>query len=262
MGRKEIADRLACSLDESVRSHTVSIDDVAIAFSGGLDSSLIACLASRFTKPVLYVVGEENSPDVIGARTSASILDLPLKEIILSDSGVEEALPSIVDVLRSTNSVLVSYKIPQFFVTMSAEEDVLLIGNGADELFGGYSKYERLDPGMMMDAMQSDLEKLLKIEMPMDHRMGRKFGKTFEYPFLSADVMEVAMDVPTYLKVGEEGRKTILRDVAKMLGLPAEISERKKKAAQYGTGAMKILRRIAKSEGLSVSQYIENLGDF
>lgn len=262
MGRKEIADRLAGSLDESVRSHTVSIDDVAIAFSGGLDSSLIACLASRYTKPVLYVVGEENSSDVIGARTSASILELPLKEIILSDSGVEEALPDIVDVLRSTNSVLVSYKIPQFFVTMSAEEDVLLIGNGADELFGGYSKYERLDPGMVMEAMQSDLEKLLKIEMPIDTRMGREFGKNFEYPFLSADVIEVAMEVPTNLKVGEEGRKTILRDVAKMFGLPAEISERKKKAAQYGTGAMKILRRIAKSEGLSVSKYIENLGDF
>lgn len=262
MGRKAIVDRLAGSLDKSVRKHTVSIDDVAIAFSGGLDSSLIACLASRYTKPVLYVVGEENSSDVIGARTSASILHLPLKEIILSDSGVEEALPGIVDVLRSTNPVLVSYKIPQFFVTRSAKEDVLLIGNGADELFGGYSKYERLDPGMVMEAMQSDLEKLLKIEMPIDNRMGHEFGRTFEYPFLSADVIEIAMEVPTNLKVGEEGRKTILRDVAKMFGLPAEISERKKKAAQYGTGAMKILRRIAKSEGLSVSQYIENLGDF
>lgn len=262
MGREEITGRLAGSLDESVRGHTASIDDVAIAFSGGLDSSLIACLASRYTKPVLYVVGEENSSDLIGARTSASILELPLKEIILSDSGVERALPSIVDVLRSTNSVLVSYKIPQFFVTMSAEEDVILIGNGADELFGGYSKYERLDPGMMMETMQSDLDKLLKTEMPMDNRMGHEFGKTFEYPFLSADVIEVAMEVPTGLKVGEEGRKTILRDAAKRFGLPAEISDRKKKAAQYGTGAIKILRRIAKAEGLSVSRYIENLGDF
>ncbi|MEE9224532.1 MAG: asparagine synthase-related protein [Thermoplasmata archaeon] len=262
MGRKEIAGRLASSLDESVRGRTASIDNVAIAFSGGLDSSLIACLASRYTKPVLYVVGEENSSDLIGARMSAHILELPLKEIILSDSEVEGALPSIVDVLESTHSVLVSYKIPQFFVTMSAQEDVILIGNGADELFGGYSKYERLDPGMMMEAMQSDLEKLLKIEIPMDNRMGHKFGKTFEYPFLSADVIEVAMEAPTDLKVGEEGHKMILRDAAKKFGLPTEISDRKKKAAQYGTGATKILRRIAKSRGLSVSKYIENLGDF
>ncbi|MEE9116401.1 MAG: asparagine synthase-related protein, partial [Thermoplasmata archaeon] len=84
MERKEIAGRLASSLDESVRSLTASIDNVAIAFSGGLDSSLIACLASRYTKPALYVVGEENSSDLIGARMSAQILELPLKEIILS----------------------------------------------------------------------------------------------------------------------------------------------------------------------------------
>jgi asparagine synthase (glutamine-hydrolysing) len=262
MGRKEMADRLANVLGTSVRNLTEHLDEVAISFSGGLDSSVIAFLASRYTNPVLYVVGEENCPDMLGARTSASLLGLPLKEILLSDDGVKDVLPTVVDLLRSTNSLLISYKLPQFFVSRSAEEDVILIGNGADELFGGYFKYEKMGPEMVTGAMQSDLEELLSNEIPMDNRMGRMFGKSFEYPFLSADVIEVAAEAPVDLKVGEGGRKTILREVAKEFGLPSEISEKMKKAAQYGTGTTKIMRRIAKSEGLSVSRYILNIGDF
>jgi asparagine synthase (glutamine-hydrolysing) len=262
MGRSEVIDRLANSLNDSVRGLTEGFDDIAISFSGGLDSSLMAFLASKYAKPTLYVVGEKTSSDVSGARTSARILGLTLIETLLSESDVRNALPDIVDLVRTSNPVVVSYKLPQFFVSSYAEEDMILIGNGADELFGGYSKYKKMSPEDMITAMHSDLEKLLKSEMPMDNRIGQKFSKSFEYPFLSAGVIEVAMESQMEMKVGEGGRKTILRDVAKRFGLPAEISEREKKAAQYGTGTMKIMKGIAKSKGLSVSRYIEELGDF
>jgi asparagine synthase (glutamine-hydrolysing) len=262
MGRREMVDRLANSLDDSVKGLTEGIDDIAISFSGGLDSSLMAFLASRYSNPTLYVVGEKSSSDVVGARTSARILGLPLIETILSESDVGNVLADIVDLVRSSNPVVVSYKLPQFFVSMYAEEDMILIGNGADELFGGYSKYRKMSPGDMIMAMHSDLEKLLKSEMPMDNRIGRKFSKSFEYPFLSAEVIEVAMESQVEMREGEEGKKTILREVARRFGLPDEISEREKKAAQYGTGTMKIMKGIAKSKGLSVSRYIEELGDF
>lgn len=262
MGRSEMIDRLANSLDDSVRGLTEGIDDIAISFSGGLDSSLMAFLASKYSNPTLYVVGEKTSSDMSGARTSARILGLPLIETLLSESDVRTALPDIVDLVRSSNPVVVSYKLPQFFVSMYAKEDVILIGNGADELFGGYSKYRKMGPEDMIMAMHSDLEKLLKSEMPMDNRICQRFSKSFEYPFLSAGVVEIAMESQVEMKVAEEGRKTILRDVAKRFGLPTEISEREKKAAQYGTGTMKIMKGIARSKGLSVSRYVEELGNF
>jgi asparagine synthase (glutamine-hydrolysing) len=262
MGKMEMIDRLANSLDDSVRGLTEGIEDIAISFSGGLDSSLMAFLAAKYSNPTLYVVGEETSSDVSGARTSARILELPLIETYLTESEVRNALPDLIDVIRSSNPVVVSYKLPQFFVSMSASEEVILIGNGADELFGGYSKYRKMGHEDKITAMHSDLEKLLKLEMPMDNRIGQKFSKSFEYPFLSAGVIEDAMESHIETEVEEEGNKAILRDVAKGFGLPLEISEREKKAAQYGTGAMKIMKKIAKSEGLSVSRYIEKLDDF
>jgi asparagine synthase (glutamine-hydrolysing) len=222
----------------------------------------MAFAASKYSSPTLYVVGEDSSPDMLSARSAAAFLELPLVEIPLSETDVKEALPDIVGLVRSTNPVIISYKLPHFFVSRSAEEEVILIGSGADELFGGYSKYQKMDHGELTATMETDLERLLKVDIPIDNRIGQMFGKSFEYPFLSAAVMEIAMESPMELKVGKEGRKVVLRKVAEEFGLPLEISGRQKKAAQYGTGAMKIMRRIAKSEGLSISRYIEELDDF
>lgn len=257
-----IVDKLARSLDSSVRNIVEAIDDVAVSFSGGLDSSLIAFLASKHSRPVLHVVGEEKSPDMESARTAAKSLELPLTEIILSEKIVKEALHDVTCLARSTNPVLISYKLPQFLVSRSTEEDVILIGNGADELFGGYSRYERMEPKELPTAMQGDLDEMLRIEMPIDRRIGNEFGKTFEYPYLSAEVIEIAMGLPVGSKVGKNGRKAVLRDVARHLGLSSEISEREKKAAQYGTGSNRLMKRIARIDGVSISRYLEELADF
>jgi asparagine synthase (glutamine-hydrolysing) len=262
MDKDKVVDQLARSLDASVRNIAGPLDDVAISFSGGLDSSLLAFLASKHSRPVLYVVGEEKSSDMESARSAASSLELPLTEIILSEKIVKGALSDVTCLARSTNPVLISYKLPQFLVSRFTEEDVILIGNGADELFGGYSRYERMEPKELPGAMQWDLDEMLRIEMPIDRRIGNEFGKTFEYPYLSAEVVEIAMGLPIGSKVGKNGRKAVLRDVARYLGLSSEISAREKKAAQYGTGTNRLMKKIAKTDGLSISRYLEELADF
>ena len=258
----DIIDRLAGSLNDSMEELTKGLRDGAVAFSGGLDSSIMASYVSRFFKPRLYVVGEDDSIDLRNARQASEVLDMRLVEIRLTEENLKESLPKIIQILKSTNPVLVSYKLPVYFVAGAAREKVVILGTGADELFGGYSRYERMSSEDLIVNMQSDLEALLREEIPMDERISLAFGKRFEYPFLSAGVIEAAMDSPTDLKVGKGGRKTILRKVAERIGLPEEISERKKKAAQYGTGTIKLMRRIAKKEGMSISRYLERFADF
>ncbi len=262
MVEAELVDRLARALDESVERLVSGLDGIAVAFSGGLDSSITAFLSLKYSRPSLYVVGEEGSTDLENARTASGLLGLPLTEIHLNEDNVKESLPKVIALIGSKHPVTVSYKLPEYFVAMHAREKALLMGHGADELFGGYSRYKKMPPEELALSMQSDLEKLLGEDIPMGERVSDFFGKRFEYPFLSANVVEVALDAPVGMKVGEKGGKMILRDVARSMGLSEDISERRKKAAQYGSGIIQIMRRIAKQEGLSISRYVETLADF
>ncbi len=262
MVKTDIVDRLAHALDESLKTLVGEVSKVAVSFSGGLDSSIMASYASKYSSLKLYVVGAEDSPDVRNARQASSSLQFPLVEVELTEDNVRESLPEIVKTIESVNPVLISYKLPEYFVTRSASEETILLGNGADELFGGYSRYLQMKPKELAKSMATDLERLLRDEITMDERISRLHGKKFEYPFLTAGVVEVAMDIPLHLKVDGEGRKVVLREVAKRIGLPDEISARKKKAAQYGTGTVQLMRRIAKREGLSISRYVERLDNF
>jgi asparagine synthase (glutamine-hydrolysing) len=258
----DIVDRLAGSLNDSMKELIKGFKHVAVAFSGGLDSSIMAFYSSRHTSPMLYVAGEDDSIDFRNARHASEVLSLPLFEIKLTEGIVKESLPRIIQTIKSTNPVLVSYKLPVYLVAEAAKEEVVFLGSGADELFGGYSRYERMSPEELVVNMQSDFEDLLREEIPLDERISHAFRKRFEYPFLSAGVVEAALDSPIELKVGQEGRKAVLRKVAERIGLPVEISERKKKAAQYGTGTIKLMRRIAKQDGMSISRYVEKCADF
>lgn len=262
MVEKGMVDQLASALDDSVKSLVTDLDEVAVAFSGGLDSSIVAFLAAMYLDPRLYVVGEDGSSDLESARRASGLLHLPLIEINLNEKNVEDSLPKIIRLIGSNHAVTVSYKLPEYFVAMQAREEVLLMGHGADELFGGYSRYERMPPEELGANMRADLDKVLREDVLMGERVSHFFGKRFEYPYLSARVVEIAMDSPVETMVGEKGRKIVLRDVARFMGLPEEITNRKKKAAQYGSGVIRLMRRIAKKDGLSISRYVETLADF
>lgn len=262
MVAEKMVEHLARSLDESVKALTREHKNIGISFSGGLDSSIMAYLAGKYTKPRLYVVGEESSSDIRNSRSASKALGLPLIEAHLTEDNVGDMIPEVVRITRTKNPVLVSYKLPEYLVSKVAEEKVLLLGNGADELFGGYSRYTKMRQGELVEAMESELNGLLIEELPMDNRIAKVSGKIFEYPFLSASVVEAAMDLPLEMKVKGEERKIALREVARRLLLPDEICARKKKAAQYGTGTVRLMRRVAKTQGMSISQYLEQLPSF
>lgn len=240
---KSIGEALISALARSIEVNGNS----ALLYSGGLDSSIIAGISSSRGRINLYTVGTEGSRDILEARKGASELGLELTEVIASDEDVLISCHRLNDIFakrlgrRPTRLELSIYS-PMVFALENVSEKVVLSGQGADEEFGGYSRYLRMDRSVLAEALNKDLDDLLLNGIRRDASIASEFGKTLVTPFLSTAVVSMAREMPLELKIDGGTNKVILRAVAAMLGLSAASAH--KKAMQYGSGFEKAIKRL------------------
>lgn len=221
---------------------------IAVAFSGGLDSSLVAFLLSKENKVVLYTCGVENSHDIKTAEKTSKDLSLPLKKILIAEKEIKEETENLAKVINSENPLILSFEFPLYFVAKNCNEKIIAIGQGADELFGGYARYLKMPEEKLKEELNRDIENLIKIGVEREKKIAKHFGKEFFYPFLNENVVKIAKEIPLCQKVKNGKRKIILREIAKTFGIKQEIAEREKKASQYGSGIFKIVEKIKKEK--------------
>jgi asparagine synthase (glutamine-hydrolysing) len=129
----------------AVKRHLLSDVPVGILLSGGLDSGLLLALMNEQggSWPAYTIgYGETFQDDELAdAAETAKILGARHVTIMLDRSEFERALPKIVDCLEEP--VAASSIVPMYFVSQRARQDVkvALIGQGPDELFGGYKRH-------------------------------------------------------------------------------------------------------------------------
>ncbi len=228
-----------------------------VLFSGGIDSSIVASVASEYTDVTLYVTGVSNAHDIKTARSAAAQLNLPAIEIHLVESDIENAVPAVKRIISSINPVEISYELPLFFVAKNSREKILLSGHGADELFAGYAKY--LNAENLTKELDSDLATLSTVGILKSKKTAAYFGKELRAPFLEPEVIDVCSKIPVEYKIKNGVRKYILREFGRTLGFPEEIITCKKKAAQYGSGIMAVMKGLAKRNGMNLGEYLEKI---
>ncbi len=132
-------------LEEAVKARVAGLKKVAVAFSGGLDSSIVAFLANKCGVSVeLIHVSLENELETEAAIEASEKLELPMQVHLFKESDVEEALPQVVDLIEEADPIKAAIGVPFYWTAQETQEagyDVLLAGQGADELFGGYQRY-------------------------------------------------------------------------------------------------------------------------
>ncbi len=247
---------LLVALRNAVSELVEHADAVAVAYSGGLDSSVVAALAGEKAKVTCYTCAVEGSFDDRNARQFADDERRTFRLLRLSPEDLGSFVRKASRALGTTDPIRIAYTIPVLCVLHKSVERIVLSGSGADELFAGYAKYAGIrNPA---GAMEADLERMLSESHSLSLEATR-LGKIISSPYALPAVIAAAKEIPLGEKIGPNGRKMVLREVAKLLGLNSH--ERPKKAAQYSSGVMKEMRRLAKGEGVSLSQWTKKTAE-
>ncbi len=239
----------------------VEDQDVAVAFSGGLDSGLVAAIAKDYARSVtLYTSGKEKSYDVVMAQEMSERLGLPWLHVPITEDNIEARPREMISITQTSSPLTLSFELPLFFVCRTVHEKYVLSGQGADELVAGYSKYIDMTDDELDRARKSDMGKLITSTIPHETKVADKFGKKVLYPYMDPLVtMQVnAMDLKDLKPKDADSRKMLLRQVARNLGYPF-IADKRKKAAQYGSGTMDLIRDVAKNKGMTYSELVESI---
>ncbi|MDJ1433385.1 asparagine synthase-related protein [Halostagnicola sp. A-GB9-2] len=247
-------------------SSTIETENTAVAFSGGVDSALVAELLDA----PLYVVGFPDSHDVEAARTAADAMGRELTVVELEPADLERAVPEVVRATGRTNAMDVQIALGLYLVGERVAKDGfdrLAVGQGADELFGGYEKVVRLDHRVDAETVRGAVREsiaTLPSQLPRDICTIRAAGVEPVAPLLHDAVVDAALRLPDDLLADENTRKKGLRSVATEY-LPSEVAYRDKKAVQYGSLIARELDRLARQAGYKrriddhVSKYIDSL---
>ena len=265
----DAAKTLQTLLEQSIQRRVRGLKEVSVAFSGGLDSSLVAFLANKSgVKVNLFHVSLENQAESEDAIEAAEALNLPLQVDLFKDSDVETVLPKVVELIEEPDPVKASIGVPFYWVAEKAAEagfKVMLAGQGADELFGGYQRYvkEYCSKGEKVSkTMFSDVLGLYESNLERDLKITGFFDVELRLPFGAFDLAEYALTLPLDCKFEQKLdtlRKLVLRRLALNAGVPKSIADKPKKAVQYSTGINDTLKRIAKRQQKTVNQYIAEL---
>ena len=129
----------------AVKRHLLSDVPVGILLSGGLDSGLLLALMNEQGGPwPAYTIGYGKTfqaDELVDAAETASVLGARHITVKLDRAEFEQSLPRIVECLEEP--IAASSIVPMYFICQRARQDVkvALIGQGPDELFGGYKRH-------------------------------------------------------------------------------------------------------------------------
>jgi asparagine synthase (glutamine-hydrolysing) len=251
---------LGKALEESVRKVSEG-KRVGIAFSGGMDSGLLAVLASKYAKSVTcYTCGTDDSFDVAAGKELAEKLGLPWVHCRISADDIESTIREMILATKVSDPFTISYELQLFTVLREASERVILSGQGSDEYFGGCASSVNDDDSEYAAFTDWGIERMMKVSMPCELSIASHFKKRLCYPYLDEEVIRRVGEIdPAELRpTSLENRKSVLKTVCEELGFPM-LAHRTKKASQYGSNTTELIRGQARKKGVRYNRYIADI---
>lgn len=248
----DLKDELHQQIIQSIQN-AVSDKTIGIAFSGGVDSSLLAktCMDLGY-EVILLTIGFEHSHDIGFSKEIAKAFGCAHKIEKISPKLFPKIAEKIKQTIKTDNLSWNENCIAFYHVAKLAKYNKInkiLTANGIDELFCGYNGYREAikeNENAVMKLMESKIENEINM-MKAVNVITSEFGVQIIQPFLSKDFVNFAKKIPISYKIHDSDdlmRKHIVRELAFQLGVPKEASFKRKKALQYGTLIHKTLMKI------------------
>lgn len=255
--------KLRASFEMAVKRKMMSDVPWGVLLSGGLDSSLVASIASRFIRrgpshggddrmawfPRLhsYCIGLENSPDLVAAKKVADFLGTAHHSYTYTIQEGLDAIREVIYHLETYDTTTVRASTPMFLMSRKIKAmgiKMVLSGEGADEIFGGYLYFHKApNPEEMQAELVDKVGGLHLFDCLRANKSTSAWGVELRPPFLDADFLDVAMTIDPAEKMINKaaGRieKHILRqafDTPDDPYLPHEILWRQKEQFSDGVG--------------------------
>ena len=244
------------ALEDAVKRQLMSDVPYGVLLSGGLDSSVISAIAEKFSEhriedngstrawwPRLhsFAVGLKGAPDLAKAKLVADHIGTVHHEINYTRQEGLDAIRDVIYYIETYDVTTVRASTPMYLlarVIKSMGIKMVLSGEGADEIFGGYLYFHKApDAKAFHEETVRKLSKLYLYDCLRANKSLSAWGVEGRVPFLDKEFLDVAMRTNPEAKMcpGQTMEKKIVREAFSHM-LPAEVAWRQKEQFSDGVG--------------------------
>lgn len=263
---EKVVDKYDSLLTSAIRKRLNKLNRVGVLLSGGVDSSLIAKIATALAREknmevIAYTAGSIGAEDIDYATNLAKELQIKHRVKNLNEDTVRSFVSPVLNTVEERDVVQVEAGVGVYAALNMAREDgikAIFSGQGPDELWGGYSWYPQviseegysgLEKRMLSDLDRSDIE-----TFDRENKIAMAHGMEQLFPYADSEIINLAKSVPVQMKIfspEDNIGKRPHRELAKRWGLTDKYADRSKNAAQHGTGVHDMLNMIASENGFN-----------
>jgi len=222
-----------------IKDSCISCKSNTISLSGGLDSTIIAhFLKKRKPRGIAIIAQDFVSTDLAYCQLVSKQLGIPLTIYNATTAEILESVEETIKILRNFNDIEIRNNVVMYLAIKWAKEHGfkgIVTGDGADELFAGYSFLINKP----LDELEKEVQRVCSVMHFPTQEIGKFLGIRVESPFLDKKIIEFAKEIPPEFKVRDEKEKRhgkwILRKTFEEK-IPRQIAWREKSPMQDGSG--------------------------
>ncbi len=215
-------DELKHLIEQAVFKRVQTDLPIAIFLSGGVDSSMVMELASRFHGDVTaLILGEKDSPDYISALKLCEEKGWKYKSIE-PKIDYEAELSDIIYFVESYDPNIVRHSFANNILSKYAHDlgfKIVLTGEGIDEIFGGYNEFLDINPLRINEGCKALLKSMSRGNLMRIDKMAMRHTVEIRCPFFDKALVDVAMVIDGSIKVGKYGNEIFTKFIFRKIAL-------------------------------------------